>query len=242
MTSRKFIVLDTETAPTRKPINPNKPEPWNARVYDIGYVVADRSGKVYERNSFIVTDTFFDTRLMNSAFYADKLPQYRAGMNDTEWTPAPMVEVWQAINQDVKQYEVKDFWAFNCRFDKTALNATIKDYSNGFRPYFLPYGCEWRDIWDYAGSTICKTKKYVMWAVANGRMTLTGNPQTTVEAVYSYISGNKFSERHTALADAEIELAILLKCFKRHQKARMSIGQGWRDAAAIYAKQKADVA
>lgn len=230
--ARNLIVLDTETAPTMKH-NDDKAHPETSRVYDAGWIIANRDGNILVERSFIVSETFFNAGWMNSAYYADKLPQYREGMGK-EWVPASFIEVWRAFKQDVKEYDVKDVWAFNARFDETALNATIRAFSNGFQGFFIPFKCNVRDIWDFAGSTICKTKKYVKWCFDNGKMTASGNPATNAETVFAYLSQQlDFKERHTALNDCHIELAILLACFKRKQKARQSKGQGWRDAYKI---------
>lgn len=229
-----FIVLDTETAPTVN-YNDGKAHPETARVYDLGYVVCDGNGKVLMERSFIITDTFFNDRLMNSAYYAEKLPQYRTGMGH-EWDPVSFSMAWQTFKSDVKTYGVKTVWAYNARFDETALNATIRAYSNGFAGFFIPYGVKVKDVWDYA-SCLTGTKKYVKWAFDNGFTTPTGNPSTGAEAVYRYLTKNlDFTERHTALSDAHIELSIMLAAKRRKAKTRHSKGQGWRDAAKI-AKQ-----
>lgn len=227
---RKFIVVDTETAPI---IKTDDVDPALMRVYDLGWIVTDASGKVYDRRSYIIADTFCDSRLMNSAYYADKLPQYHQGMGN-DWEVVNLLDAFKQFAADVKDYNVRDIWAYNARFDLAALNATIEDYSNGFRCFFFPFKCKVRDIWDYAGSTICNTHKYVRWCRENGYISDKGNPKTSAETVYRYLTGeNTFNEAHTALADCEIESYILNKARKRHQKARHSMGQGWRDAATL---------
>lgn len=230
--SRNFIVLDTETAPTVAYADGNA-HPETSRVYDLGYVVSDRKGNVVEKRSFIIAETFFNASLMNSAYYADKLPQYNAGIGK-ECKPVSFLEAWRTFKQDIKEFGVKDVWAFNARFDETSLNATMRAFSNGFQGFFVPFKCNMRDIWDFAGSTICNTKKYVKWCFENGKTTAKGNPSTNAETVYSYLTKQTdFKERHTAADDAGIELEILLACFKRKQKARQTCGQGWRDAYKI---------
>lgn len=231
--SRNFIVLDTETAPTVNHKD-DQAHPETSRVYDAGWIIANKDGEELGRRSFVVSETFYNSSMMRSAYYADKLPQYREGICHGEWEIASFIDVWRTMKNDIKEYDVRDIWAFNARFDEIALNTTIRAYSNGFAGFFFPYKTRVRDIWDFAGSTICNTKKYVKWCVVNGRLTASGNPQTNAETVFAYLKNNlDFVERHTALSDCEIELAILQACFKRKQKARQSKGQGWRDAAKI---------
>lgn len=232
--SKKFIVLDTEaiTDPRDKQLGAH------ALVYDIGLVVADREGNVYDKFSLVNTDVFMKPETMATAFYHDKLIQYHEGMGDL-WTPMDWRHIVELMRDVVMRYEVKDVWAYNVQFDQTATNYTTQNISNGWRRYFAPYGTRWRDVWDYAGSTICNTRKYVTWCKEHGFVNKTGNPSTTADTVGKYLRGTlDYEEQHTALSDAEDELAILLAAFKRKQKARHSAGQGWRDAAKIAKSMK----
>ena len=230
--SRNFIVLDTEAVSTVKHSD-NNAHPETSLVYDCGFIVANREGEILDRFSFINSDVFFNAPLMDTAYYADKLPQYFEGMG-YEWEVANTLTIFRTLADVCKKYNVKDIWAYNVKYDMTALNNTIRTFSNGFRSFFAPYKTEYRDIWDYAGSTICKTAKYVKWCDKHGFVTKTGNPSTSADTVAKYVSGDMaFKERHTALSDCECELAILLAALKRKAKARHSKGQGWRDAATI---------
>ena len=230
--SRKFIVLDTEGVPTTKHPD-NQAHPETSLFYDLGFIVADRDGKIYEEQSFINSDVFFQDELMNSAYYAKKIPQYYVGMN-TEWKIASTKKIWIAFKDAIHKYDVRDIWAYNVRYDMTVCNNTMHTASNGFSSWFKPFKCTYRDIWDYAGSTICNTRKYVKWCKDHGFLSATGHPQTSADVVAKYVYGEMdFNERHTALDDCHCELDILLAGLKRKQKARKSMGQGWRDASKL---------
>lgn len=231
---RAYIVLDTETADqyARKT---DQPEPENSLVYDMGWTVV-KDGNIIAERSFAISDTFNKRDMMNSAYYAAKLPQYYAGMRMDDsgaWKIATFLEAWQVLTQDIKANDVRKVWAYNARFDMLALRNTLETYSNGFVPGYrlLPYGVRFADIWDYA-SNITSTKKYVRWCLANGYTTEKGNPSTSAETVYRYLTTDTaFIEDHTALSDARIENAILTAAHRRKAKTRHSMGQGWRDAA-----------
>ena len=228
--SRNFIVLDTEAVSAVKHSG-NNAHPETSLVYDFGFIVANREGEIVDRFSFINSDVFFQSDLMQSAYYAKKLPQYFEGMGQ-EWEVANTLTIYRTLANACKTYNVKDIWAYNVRYDMTALNNTVRTFSNGFRSFFAPHKTNYRDIWDYAGSTICNTAKFVKWCDANGFVTPTGNPSTSADTVAKYVSGDlTFNEHHTALSDCECELSILLAALKRKTKARHSKGQGWRDAA-----------
>lgn len=236
-----YIVLDTETADKYKR-KTNKPEPWNSLVYDLGYCVVDsKTFEVLAERSYVVSETFNDSAIMQSSYYADKLPQYRAGIRydgTGEWAMADFKEIWHQFKLDCKTHSVRKVWAYNCEFDRKALDSTIRTYSNGFAGYFVPYSIEWGDIWDYC-SNITATRAYLDYCTTHGLFTATGNPSTTAESVYGFLTDTPdYIERHTALEDAKIETAILTAARKRHKKTRHnSRGQGWRDAAALNKKR-----
>lgn len=170
---------------------------------------------------------------MNSAYYAEKRPQYLDGMG-TDWEVANTITIYRTVKEDIKEYEVRDLWAYNARYDMAIMNSTIRQMSNGFQAYFIPFKCRWRDIWDYAGSTICNTRKYVKWCLENGYTTANGNPSTSADTVGKYLrNDHRYIECHTALQDAMDEAFILREAKKRKQKARHSMGQGWRDSAKL---------
>lgn len=231
--ARNYIVLDTEGVDTVKH-NDGQVHAETSLFYDLGFIVFDgNTHEPIEKYSFINSDVFFNESLMQSAYYKDKRKIYFAGMG-TEWQVADTLTIWRTFSDACKRFNVRKVWAYNCSYDRAITINTIKTMSNGFRSWFLPYGVEWADIWDYAGSTLCKTKKYVRFATENGYFTASGNPSTRAEHVFRYLLGdNSFVEAHTALADCEIEGMILQASKKRKQKARHSIGHGWRDAAKI---------
>ena len=66
MTNEKFLVIDTETTNSLD----------NPICYDIGFAVIDKDGKVYESHSYAIADIILDSELMNSAYYAEKIPSY----------------------------------------------------------------------------------------------------------------------------------------------------------------------
>lgn len=226
--TRKFIVLDCEAT---QEVKTRECRADAALVYDLGWIVTDGE-TVFEKRSLVISDVYF-TRAMETAYYAEKLPQYAAGLLTGEWTMTNMVKARELFATDCADYDVREVWAYNCQYDRKALAHTCEVLSNGFVRDFFPASIKIRDIWGAAGSTICATAKYVRWCVENGYVSEKGNPTTNAEVVTRYLTGEDFKEAHTALADCEIELAILMTAKKRHQKMDTREGQGWREAAKI---------
>lgn len=228
---KNFIVFDTETAPTVKHYD-RRAHPETSLVYDFGWVVVDGNDfSIKEERSFIIAETFTNHQLMNSAYYANKLPQYieRGRLFAADWFIVSFYTAWDTFLKDIKTYDITDVWAWNIHFDNVTLDHTINVYSNGFMNTFLPTSCNYRDAWDYVSSRCCVTEKYINWCIENGYTSAKGNPSTKAETCYRYLNAeNDFIESHTALDDAKIEAMMVIKAKKRHAKGAMTIGQGWR--------------
>ena len=70
-----ILVLDTETTNTVDV--DGKLDMSDVLCYDIGWIVTDRQGNVYQARSFVNRDIFlYEPTLMASAYYAKKIPQY----------------------------------------------------------------------------------------------------------------------------------------------------------------------
>lgn len=206
------IILDTETAG-----NVEKHE--TLRVYDFGFQVVDSKFNVLMERRYFVSEIFGNHELMNSAYYANKLPQYYQALANKE------VEIrsWLAISKEFaeicKAYNVKEVWAYNAGFDRDATNATTEALSNGFKTWFMPYGVTWKCIQHAAACTICNSRNYFKFALDNGFISAKGNLSTKAEHVYAYLTNNAdYKEEHTALEDVKIETAILAAVKRRHQK------------------------
>lgn len=210
-----FLVLDIETA--------NSIE--EALAYDIGFAVADRKGNIYESYSFMVAEMFkeyFD--LMQTAYYAEKLPQYFADYGAGKREMRTIFTIRHKLYSVMEKYNIHDVWAYNCRFDRNGLNTTMRYLTKSAVRWFFPYGTEFHCIQHCACQTILQQKTYFRFAIENGLVTPNGNLSTTAESAYRYITRNMdFAENHTGLEDVQIETQILAKCFAQHKKMDTSI-------------------
>lgn len=200
------IILDVETTgDTNFPL-----------VYDLGYMVVDNKGVVYEKRSYVVNDIFFgEEKKMRTAYYCDKLPQYYEGLATGKWIKADFLDIYKEFNNLVNKYGVSSVCAYNCAFDQRALNYTMEYLSNGFRKWFFPYGIEFECVWSQFCQTYANTVKYIKWAIKNGQVSPSGNVKTNAECAYNYLVGRTdFEECHTGLEDVKIELFIMLKCLR----------------------------
>ena len=218
-----FLVVDVETANSTD----------QALTYDIGFSVCDKQGRVYESRSYAISDIFFDEKkifnnreLMDSAYYNEKLPQYFDGMRSGAWKVAPLLVVRKEIHQLMKEYNINVVCAYNCYFDKNALNTTLRYITKSSLRWFFPYGTEFYCIWNMACQTICKQKSYLKFCLKNGLYSESGNCKTSAETVYAYMTQNaNFEEQHTGLEDVKIEVQIMARCFRQHKKMDKGINR-----------------
>ena len=218
-----LIMGDTETCNTR--MEDGKLDMRDVLVYDFGFAVCDKQGRVYERYSFIIKEIFFGMKdLMKSAYYADKLPQYYEEIRNGQRKVVSLYEARQVLANVMKKYETNIFVAHNARFDDNALKVTERYITKSKYRYFLPFGTEIWDTMKMANDTICKQKAYKKFCEENGYLTKNGQVRKTAEILYRYITkNNDFAESHTGLEDVMIEKEILVHCFRQHKAMRKKL-------------------
>lgn len=226
------MVLDTETTST----NPSSGiVPELMRVYDLGWVISDMTNDFteVECKNYALMETFANASIMRTAYYCDKLPWYYEGMRQGAMSQLPIKETWESFNRTCGHNNITQVWAYNCRFDFSALNATIKAASNGWQNAWFPQGVQVLDIMSAAIDLVCDAD-YQLWARTNHFVTPKGNPKATAEVVYNYITGVMHDERedfyienHTALDDARIESRILKECFNIDPDRTIESGRKW---------------
>ena len=216
-----LLVLDTETANSVE-----EPLP-----YDIGYAICDRQGNIYLKRSFIVAEIFLDMAdVMNSAYYAEKIPMYWEDIKQGKRTIKQMWNIRRIMLDDMKKYKIKQVGAYNMAFDQRALNNLIRYISKSFKRYWFPFGTKYFCIWNMACQVLLDRTTYAKFAYKNGLVSEAGNLQTSAEATYKYITNKvDFVESHTGLEDVEIEVDIMAYCYRQHKKMNTNIYRGcWR--------------
>lgn len=188
-------------------------------VYDIGIAITDLYGNIVETYSAVVEDVFCGMGAeMQSAYYAKKKPQYVAEIENGNRQLKKLNVIRAEVLAILKQYHVKNVYAYNMTYDKNALDKTTSLLSNGFVTSFfenVKYCC----IWRMSTETFLQKKDYAKQAIANGWVSESGNIKSSAECAYRYISGDKvFEEEHTGLADVLIEIQILCKARQAHKK------------------------
>lgn len=206
------ILLDTETAN-------GLDYPMN---YNTAWSVIDQHGNVYEDFNFINKDIFFGCpELMQSAYYAHKIPQYLEQIERGEIKVASWYEIRDAFRKCCEKYHVKAVIAHNARFDYRSCTMTQRYETCSKYRYFFPNGVEIWDTLAMARDVIAPMPTYRKWCEVNGYVLKNGQPRLTAEILYRFIiKDNEFVEEHKAMEDVVIEREIFWYCIRKHKAMR----------------------
>ena len=144
MRKKYLIGIDTETANGLIDKN-GKLDLSQSLVYDVGWTIIDKKGKVFLERSFVVAEIFLDKELMKSAYFAEKIPQYWEDIKTGKRVLKSFKNIRMTFLADRKKYKCAAVFAHNAFFDYNALNNTLRFLSGSKYRFFFPYSLE---IWD----------------------------------------------------------------------------------------------
>ena len=219
MAKEKFIVLDVEGMSGLIP-------------YNVGYIIADRYGKIYKERSFALPENIYINVVrsaslnqaveMTAANVTDILQDFKNPFFKRKYRCVGNNEFKKRLLKDIQKHDIKKVYAYNVAFDKASLK-------NLFGDDFEKLAVEFIDIIPIILRTKLLTKKYCRFCIENGYVTEKGNIMTKAEVVYRYLFNDlTFLEEHTGLADVKIEYQILLKAFQTHKKIDSSSCVAWK--------------
>lgn len=224
MKENGYLIIDTET--TNGQMINGKLDLSQSLPYNEGWKVVNKKGKVLVARSFANTEIFLDDELMNSAYYAKKIPTYWEQIENGEMILTDIFTIRRQLFDDCKKYNVKAIIAHNARFDVNALNNIVRLLTGSKCRFFFPRNIEIWDSLKMSYDVFTKLKGYTNFCKRNGYMTKHNQPRVklTAEVLYKYISGNyDFIEEHKALEDVNIETEIFLYLLSTHKKMRKNL-------------------
>lgn len=199
----KFIVVDVESTNSLD----------DPLCYDIGFVVVDNYGKVYEQYSFVVADIFLDKKLMESAYFADKIPQYWDEIKQGKRQLKKFFNIRKKFMEVCKKNYVWCVLAHNATFDYRALNLTARFLTGSKVRYFFPQSIEVWDTLKMSREVLNKNEDYSEFCETHNYLTKNHCKRFTAEIIYRWLVGNdNFEESHTGLEDCLIEKEIFKFC------------------------------
>ena len=199
----RFIVIDTET--TNSIDDP--------LCYDVGFAVVDMLGNIYEHYSYVVAEIFLDKELMQSAYFADKIPSYWEDIKKGKRELKTFFNIIKSFADCVKRNNVKIVLAHNARFDYRSLNLTRRFLTSSKYRYFFPYNVEIWDTLKMSREVLKNNEKYDEFCYSNNYLTKRLCKRFTAEIIYRFLTNNlEFEESHTGLEDVMIEKEIFVYC------------------------------
>lgn len=202
------LVFDTETS------NSRYSNGFSARgnmTFNIGGVIIDTNTfDIVKEFNFLVSEIWNDKDVMKNFYDKDNLKSF----NGTEIMPFESIK--KIIKEDLKNYGVKEIYAYNISFDQQAILDTC-DYLHTYVD-LTPY--QFNDIYAMACDMLRNLKEpYSVFCTESGRISAAGNRLTNAETVYGFLMNlPSYSEEHTALEDSRIEGTIYLECLN-YEKA-----------------------
>lgn len=220
----RILVIDTETTNTHD--TAKGADMSDVLVYDCGWAVCDIYGNIYETASYVNQDIFYgEPDLMDTAFYAQKLPQYYADIAAGTRKVADIWTIRRALLDVILRHNIHFAAAYNARFDANAMNRTIQWVTKSYCRYFFPFdSIEWLDIMKMAQDAIVNSRNYKTWATDKDYLTEKGKPRKTAEMIYQYMTGEEnFTEAHTGLEDVLIEAQIMAFSFSERDRRKVKM-------------------
>lgn len=213
----KIIVIDTETTNDIDcPL-----------VYDVGFIVMDITGKIYDRYSFVVADIFLDDFLMESAYFKEKIPNYWEDIKDGKRELRKFSTIRKIFCQVCKENNIKRVMAHNCQFDYRALQNTQRFLTSSKYRWFFPFDVEMWCTLKMSREIFSNNDQYGEFCYNNNYLTKRGQRRYTAEILYRFlINNNDFIESHTGLEDVLIEKEIFLYCINKKKDIN---GKLWND-------------
>lgn len=219
MPAEKFMVLDVEGMQNKRP-------------YNIGYIVADRYGRIYKKHSFAfpacIWENIAESLRIGQAVEMTKkniqeiLRDADKPHHKRKYKAVTTEQFVYQFFKEIHKYKINRIFAYNCAFDKKSIALLIGADA------FAELPCEFCDIITGLLPRFC-TKPYISFCINNGFLSPTGIAQYKAETAYKYFFGDlTFEEEHTGLEDALIEYKLLLICFKSHKKLNFSPTCAWK--------------
>lgn len=204
---KNVIVLDTETTNSLDdPI-----------TYDIGWAVINTdTHEVVKTRSYAVAEIFLDSELMESAYFAEKIPSYWEEIKAGSRTLAKLFTIKKALKRDCAEFEVTEIYAHNARFDYLSCSTTQRWLTSSKYRYFFPYGTQICDTLKMAREAFKNDEAYIAFCKENNYLTQNGQLRFTAEILYRFLTGESdFEEVHKGIDDVMIEKEIYFACVGR---------------------------
>ena len=207
MKETRILLLDTEAKKLEE----------GSLVYDLGYIVTNKKGKIYEARSLLISDVLERKELFKSKYYNTKLVFYRKLFLNMTTEYTSFQNAVKILKNSFEFWDCSTLAGYNLNFDLTALQFSASQLGGQADLEEVLQNSRFLDVWLLALLSLCQQKAFFRFAVARNLLTEKGFPLTSAEVLQEYVTGNK-DYHHTALSDCYSTLPIMVKALRQNKK------------------------
>lgn len=258
MKRKLYLVLDTETATypfanKYSPSDKKKVAIANPIIYDIGWVIMNRQGEILKETNYLITETFFNMEIFNTAYFVEKRDIYLEMLEKGTISLKNWKQIKQELEEDLQKVDIST--AYNCCFDfKKAIPKTDqfidKLYTGQYKYWMKQLEQKWDliinksadqgknedyltpnydgyplcDLWGLSCKKLLNTNKYRKFCYDNNLYSPSKKYfSTTAETCYRYLTKNSDFKESHTALDDAKIEAFILKKILTKGKIEPSI-------------------
>lgn len=186
-------------------------------VYDLGYIVANKKGKIYEAKSLLISDVLQQHELFKSKYYQTKLVFYRRLFLNMVTEYVPFQKALKILKNSFEYWGCTTIAGYNLGFDLSALQFSASQLGGQADLQELLENSNFLDVWFLSLLSLCQQKTFYKFATENNLLTEKGFPLTSAEVLQEYVTGRE-DYHHTALNDCYSVLPIMVRALRQNKK------------------------
>jgi hypothetical protein len=243
-TTNRYLDLDTETIHSGIVENDNVKEikdiieiSWKVLNCDGVEVLGTRKGFIvkefWENQDYLLSSNYAMNKgqiVESQNFAINKIEYWKDQIDKGNLKVMSWGAILKQLSQDIKDYKVTLFSAYNAKFDRQAIVSTSQ---------IIPYKNYCKGLWELDFLDImliceifAKQKDFKKWADNHGAISQAGNYQCKAETIYRYLTNNNeklqlnvpdsycWAESHIALEDIDCEGVILQAAISLSRRKR----------------------
>ena len=243
-TANRYLDLDTETIHSGIVENDNVKEikdiieiSWKVLNCDGVEVLGTRKGFIvkefWENQDYLLSSNYAMNKgqiVESQNFAINKIEYWKDQIDKGNLKVMSWGAILKQLSQDIKDYKVTLFSAYNAKFDRQAIVSTSQ---------IIPYKNYCKGLWELDFLDImliceifAKQKDFKKWADNHGAISQAGNYQCKAETIYRYLTNNNeklqlnvpdsycWAESHIALEDIDCEGVILQAAISLSRRKR----------------------
>jgi hypothetical protein len=243
-TTNRYLDLDTETIHSGIVENDNVKEikdiieiSWKVLNCDGVEVLGTRKGFIvkefWENQDYLLSSNYAMNKgqiVESQNFAINKIDYWKDQIDKGNLQVMSWGAILKQLSQDIKDYKITLFSAYNAKFDRQAIVSTSQ---------IIPYKNYCKGLWELDFLDImliceifAKQKDFKKWADNHGAISPAGNYQCKAETIYRYLTNNNeklqinvpdsycWAESHIALEDIDCEGVILQAAISLSRRKR----------------------